>query len=190
MITSFLLASTFLSVAFSIYLYITKSGLEIVYEVASSGWRHYQENHQLQVSINIDLQKEMERMLLKLNEAEFKLETNRSHYLGRMKELKAELEIADAQVNAKQAIINGYELSPITSIKFTANVPTSGWLRTEFKLGKGPCGKEVIAIHWVEKDDRYELTQACTGGERKEFIYYKKDVEGRIEIAYKANATH
>lgn len=90
-----------------------------------------------------------------------------------------------------QKVIDGYVFSDITSIKFTAHVPDAGWKRTEFKLGIGSCGKEVTALHWIEKDDRYELTQTCTDGERKEFTYYKKDVAGRIEIAYKvANTTH
>lgn len=82
--------------------------------------------------------------------------------------------------------------SDITSIKFTAHVPDAGWKRTEFKLGIGSCGKEVTALHWKELDDRYLLTQTCTDGERKEFTYYKKDVSGRIEIAYKVadNTTH
>lgn len=92
----------------------------------------------------------------------------------------------------QQEAIDDYALSGITAIKFTAHVPNTGWARTEFKLGIGPCGKEVTALHWLEKDDRYELTQACTDGERKEFTYYKKDVAGRIEIAYKMapNTTH
>lgn len=82
--------------------------------------------------------------------------------------------------------------SGITSIKFTAHIPDAGWKRTEFKLGIGSCGKEVQALQWVEQADRYLLTQTCTDGERKEFTYYKKDVAGRIEIAYKVadNTTH
>lgn len=92
----------------------------------------------------------------------------------------------------KDKIIEGYIFSDITSIKFTAHVPDAGWKRTEFKLGLGSCGKEVTSLHWKELDDRYELTQTCTDGERKEFTYYKKDVAGRIEIAYKVanNTTH
>lgn len=81
--------------------------------------------------------------------------------------------------------------SGITSIKFTAHVPDKGWMRTEFKLGIGSCGKDVQALAWKELDDRYVLTQTCTDGESKEFTYYKKDVAGRIEIARKVvNTTH
>ncbi|QEP53481.1 hypothetical protein LPST144_orf00006 [Salmonella phage LPST144] len=92
----------------------------------------------------------------------------------------------------KDKVIEGYIFSDITSIKFTAHVPDAGWKRTEFKLGLGSCGKEVTCLHWKELEDRYELTQTCTDGERKEFTYYRKDVAGRIEIAYKVanNTTH
>lgn len=179
MSTSFLIAAIVILTVFVIYLYIVKAGLETAYGVASSGWRQYQDNHQLQVSINTDLQKKLNVVL-----------RESSDHKELLANLRADLRAARTLVREKQAIINDYTLSPITAIKFTAHVPTAGWIHTEFKLGKGPCGKEVTAIHWVEKDDRYELTQTCTDGERKEFIYYKKDVEGRIEIAYKANTTH
>lgn len=91
----------------------------------------------------------------------------------------------------KQKVIDGYVLSDITAIKFTARIPDVGWKRTEFKLGLGPCGKEVKCLHWEELDDRYKLTQTCTDGERKEFTYDKEDVAGRIEMSYKvSNTTH
>lgn len=82
--------------------------------------------------------------------------------------------------------LTDYLLSDITSIKFTANIPTKGWTKTEFKLGVGSCGKEVTALHWTEKADRYELRQTCSDGERKEFTYFKEDIAGRIEMTYAA----
>lgn len=82
--------------------------------------------------------------------------------------------------------LSDYLLSDILSVKFTANIPQKGWTKTEFKLGVGSCGKEVTALHWTEKADRYELRQTCSDGERKEFTYFKEDVAGRIEMAYAA----
>lgn len=82
--------------------------------------------------------------------------------------------------------LSDYLLSDILSIKLTANIPQKGWTKTEFKLGVGSCGKEVTALHWTEKADRYELRQTCSDGERKEFTYFKEDVAGRIEMAYAA----
>lgn len=115
------------------------------------------------------------------------LREEKDFYNNRTEELRADLKASRKLVIDKQAIIDGYVFSDITAIKFTAHVPNVGWNRAEFKLGIGPCGKEVTALHWAEKDDRYELTQTCTDGERKEFTYYKKDVAGRIEIAYKVS---
>lgn len=73
----------------------------------------------------------------------------------------------------------------LCGIKFTANIPLVGWTKTEFKLGIGPCGKEVLSVQLEEKADRYVITQWCTDGERKEFEYKKEDVAGRIERAYR-----
>ncbi|CAK6596284.1 unknown function [Klebsiella phage vB_Kpn_K12P1.1] len=77
------------------------------------------------------------------------------------------------------------ERAKLCGIKFTANIPLTGWTKTEFKLGVGPCGKEVISIQLIEKPDHYIVTQWCTDGERKEFEYKKEDVAGRIERAYR-----
>ena len=101
-------------------------------------------------------------------------EANRYAYDLKKKLAEAHQRLADRQA------LNG--------VKFTANVPHLGWTKTEFKLGLGPCGKEVTAIQLVEKDDRYVLTQWCSDGERKEFEYKKEDVSGRIERSYKAYA--
>lgn len=77
------------------------------------------------------------------------------------------------------------ERSALSSVKFTANIPNTGWTRTEFKLGTGPCGKEVSSIEFKEFPDHYVLIQRCTDGERKEFEYRKEEIAGRIERAYK-----
>lgn len=97
-------------------------------------------------------------------------------------------DLREARKVAREATnkLTDYLLSDILSIKFTANIPQKGWTKTEFKLGVGSCGKEVTALHWTEKDDRYDLRQTCADGERKEFTYFKEDVAGRIEMAYAA----
>lgn len=82
------------------------------------------------------------------------------------------------------------ERKALHGIKFTANVPHIGWTKTEFKLGVGPCGKEVDTLEFTELDDRYVITQRCTDGERKTFEYFKADVSGRIEKAYRTITTH
>lgn len=97
--------------------------------------------------------------------------------------IKEQREKIKGLVAYQHSILN----SDLVGIKFTAHVPDKGWTRTEFKLGVGPCGKDVEALSWVEREDRYELVQTCTDGERKEFTYYKKDVSGRIERAYRVS---
>lgn len=103
---------------------------------------------------------------------------------------KREREYAEGDVNNLQRELKElrekvYEQTKLCGIKFTANIPLSGWTKTEFKLGVGPCGKEVTNIQLIEKPDHYIVTQWCTDGERKEFEYKKEDVAGRIERAYR-----
>lgn len=97
-------------------------------------------------------------------------------------------DLREARKAAQEATneLDNYLWSDILSIKFTSNIPQKGWVKTEFKLGVGSCGKEVTALHWTEKGDRYELRQTCSDGERKEFTYFKEDVAGRIEMTYAA----
>ncbi|MDJ1345193.1 hypothetical protein, partial [Pseudomonas aeruginosa] len=56
--------------------------------------------------------------------------------------------------------------------------------KTLFKLGLGPCGLHVKSLRWTELDDRYLIDQLCTNGERKQFVYYKSEVVGRIEFRH------
>lgn len=73
------------------------------------------------------------------------------------------------------------ERSSIKAIKFVANVPHKGWTSTEFKLGLGTCGLEVVSLQWQELSDRYVLTQWHSDKTRKTSEYRKEDVKGRIE---------
>lgn len=97
----------------------------------------------------------------------------------------AESELNHYMADVKRLTEMVHQRTKLCGIKFTANIPLTGWTKTEFKLGVGPCGKEVISIQLIEKPDHYIVTQWCTDGERKEFEYKKEDVAGRIERAYR-----
>lgn len=89
-----------------------------------------------------------------------------------IKELTLRLKAANDEIGIRQKL---------KAIKFTANVPMTGWTKTEFKLGLGKCGHVVEFLKWSELEDRYVLTQWHEDGSRKEFEYMKSDIQGRIE---------
>ncbi|QGF19808.1 hypothetical protein MA1A_gp25 [Pectobacterium phage MA1A] len=76
------------------------------------------------------------------------------------------------------------EVGKLSSVKFIANVPQIGYKTAFFQLDLGSCGKVVTYLNWEERIDRYVLTQITADGERKNFIYYKADVAGRIVLCY------
>ena len=112
-------------------------------------------------------------------------EEQQAHLTERRERKYTEGDLKRAEAELKELRDKMGERAKLCGIKFTANIPLTGWTKTEFKLGVGPCGKEVISIQLVEKPDRYIVTQWCTDGERKEFEYKKEDVAGRIERAYR-----
>lgn len=75
-------------------------------------------------------------------------------------------------------------VSDLIHVKFTAVLPDGTNSKTLFKLGLGPCGLHVKSLRWTELDDRYLIDQLCTNGERKQFVYYKSEVVGRIEFRH------
>lgn len=75
-------------------------------------------------------------------------------------------------------------VSDLIHVKFTAVLPDGTHSKTLFKLGLGPCGLHVKSLRWTEMDDRYLIDQLCTNGERKQFVYYKSEVVGRIEFRH------
>lgn len=75
-------------------------------------------------------------------------------------------------------------VSDLMHIKFTAVLPDGSHTKTLFKLGLGPCGLHVKSLRWTELEDRYLIDQLCTNGERKQFVYYKSEVVGRIEFRH------
>lgn len=105
--------------------------------------------------------------------------------LSHMREANRE-HIVDLGAKLKEARTELGNRLKMSGIKFTANVPNQGWTKTDFKLGKGPCGLTVEALACLEMPDRFVITQWCEGGERKEFTYFKSDIVGRIEYTYRA----
>ena len=75
-------------------------------------------------------------------------------------------------------------VSDLIHVKFTAVLPDGTHSKTLFKLGLGPCGLHVKSLRWTELEDRYLIDQLCTNGERKQFVYYKRAVVGRIEFRH------
>lgn len=99
----------------------------------------------------------------------------RSHQRDRMKFLRKSLKEAQDELMM---------VSDLIHVKFTAVLPDGTHSKTLFKLGLGPCGLHVKSLRWTELDDRYLIDQLCTNGERKQFVYYKSEVVGRIEFRH------
>lgn len=99
----------------------------------------------------------------------------RANQRDRMKHLRKALKDAQNEL---------LMVSDLMHIKFTAVLPDGSHAKTLFKLGLGPCGLYVKSLRWTELDDRYLIDQLCTNGERKQFVYYKSEVVGRIEFRH------
>lgn len=99
----------------------------------------------------------------------------RSRQRDRMKFLRKSLDEAQNEL---------LMVSDLIHIKFTALLPDGQPVKTLFKLGLGPCGLHVKSLRWTELEDRYLIDQLCTNGERKQFVYYKNEVVGRIEFRH------
>ncbi|ARB12417.1 hypothetical protein HOR33_gp08 [Klebsiella phage vB_KpnP_IL33] len=99
----------------------------------------------------------------------------RAHQRDRMKFLRKQLKEAQNEL---------LMVSDLIHIKFTALLPDGQPVKTLFKLGLGPCGLHVKSLRWTELEDRYLIDQLCTNGERKQFVYYKNEVVGRIEFRH------
>ncbi len=99
----------------------------------------------------------------------------REHQRGRMKFLRKSLKEAQDELMMVSGLIH---------VKFTAVLPDGTHSKTLFKLGLGPCGLHVKSLRWTELEDRYLIDQLCTNGERKQFVYYKSEVVGRIEFRH------
>lgn len=75
----------------------------------------------------------------------------------------------------------------LSGVKFTALLPDGTWTRTNFQIGEGPCGLTVDTLTFEESADRYMITQRCTNGERKEFVYFRDEVKGHIEKTFRTH---
>lgn len=99
----------------------------------------------------------------------------RANQRDRMKHLRKALKDAQNEL---------LMVSDLVHIKFTAVLPDGSHAKTLFKLGLGPCGLHVKSLRWTELEDRYLIDRLCTNGERKQFVYYKSEVIGRIEFRH------
>jgi len=111
----------------------------------------------------------------KLEDLERVRDSERLYYKDELKRLDGTIRELNGELDNRKKL---------SGVKFTARVPTSGWTKTEFTLGNGKCGKEVIALTFTEELDHYLLTQFHSDTTRKTFKYLKEDVAGRIELAY------
>ncbi|QOC57820.1 hypothetical protein pEp_SNUABM12_00015 [Erwinia phage pEp_SNUABM_12] len=77
-------------------------------------------------------------------------------------------------------MFNFLKRKTLKAIEFTAVKPDGELIKTEFKLGMGPCGKEVVKLseHW--SDFNFCVTQVTSDGETKEFWYAKHTMVGRF----------
>lgn len=77
------------------------------------------------------------------------------------------------------------------AIKFIVEVPIAPRYRTtepleaEFKLGTGPCGKDVTKLEAWFEGDFLKIQQTTTDGELKSFVYATKDLVGRVVSTYR-----
>lgn len=53
---------------------------------------------------------------------------------------------------------------------------------TDFKLGIGPCGKEVIELSFGRFDGGFFIHQTHVDGTSKDFYYKWDDITGRVEV--------
>lgn len=108
------------------------------------------------------------------------LSKHKSFEIAKLKDkidsLKRDIEVR----NRKEAPTKGERL---VGIKFKA-LFDGLYQPTAFKTGPGPCGKDV---KWftVDDDDRNLIIhQLHTDGSRKDFVYRKSDIDGRIQYDY------
>ena len=126
----------------------------------------------------VSLNKQVRWLESKLEEEKQKVRDEnelRGHQRDRMKFLRKQLKEAQDELML---------VSDLIHVKFTAVLPDGTHAKTLFKLGLGPCGLHVKSLRWTELDDRYLIDQLCTNGERKQFVYYKSEVVGRIEFRH------
>lgn len=125
---------------------------------------------------------------LKVRIAELEAHLKNSHELSALKsneigKLKEALAVGERMLEVqrrKEAPTKGERL---VGIKFKA-LFDGLFQPTVFKTGPGPCGKDV---KWftVEDDDRnLTIHQLHTDGSRKDFVYRKSDIDGRIQYDF------
>lgn len=72
---------------------------------------------------------------------------------------------------------------PVMSTDETCSTGTEVF-HTIFSLGEGACGKNVKSLDVYDTSTEMFITQYHTDGTKKDFIYKKTDIVGRVEIQY------
>lgn len=81
-------------------------------------------------------------------------------------------------------MFNFLKRKPLKAIEFTAIKPDGELIKTEFKLGMGPCGKEVVSLKEFSGNFSLCITQVTSDGETKEFWYQRHAIVGRLVRTY------
>lgn len=55
---------------------------------------------------------------------------------------------------------------------------------SDFRLGEGPCGKEVVMLTYGRFDGGFFVRQLTACNETKEFFYKWEDITGRVEVTH------
>lgn len=132
-----------------------------------------------------DLIQDKDSMRRQIKWLESKLEDEQQRVIGKSELIATQRERMKHLRSQKNALTDELLMaSDLIHVKFTALLPGGAPTKTVFKLGLGPCGLNVKSLKWTELEDRYLIDQLCTNGERKQFVYYKSEVVGRIEFRH------
>lgn len=102
--------------------------------------------------------------------------------------LRRKLTAANKELNEWKLYYNPPEVPPlkaerIVSIKFKA-LFDGLYQPTHFKTGPGPCGKNVKWFTVENTEREIIIHQHHDDGSRKEFVYRRSDIDGRIQYDY------
>lgn len=81
-------------------------------------------------------------------------------------------------------MFNFLKRKTLKAIEFTAVKPNGELIKTSFKLGMGPCGKDVVSLKHYVSALYLCITQVTSDGETKEFWYEKHTLVGRVVFTF------
>lgn len=97
--------------------------------------------------------------------------------------LQSKLELAEGMLKVREKQESPLKAERLVGIKFRA-LFNGFYQPTEFKTGPGTCGKNV---KWFTVEDRERdltIRQHHTDGSRKDFVYRKSDIDGRMQYDF------